>query len=381
MRRHPIGAALAAMLPLLVVAALPAQVGWAERLGAPERFGDRLRFLTVSPTLLFGERSGPPAYLLELLWAALFLTLLLAAAWRLATAVADDWTRPFVLLPALTVLAPVANLAALLVVHAGGLTTDATGRGAALARLLTDAQNASAHVMLVGLAGGLAVLLTHAERLWPRGDDGTPLVNRETALTVLRGPLPTLWRRIGVALLAAALAVPAMSVAGDVVAAVAEPVARLWCAGSPPGNACVPALTGLAGAEPVQLSHLLLDPGRERLLRIYTVQVFLLVFAVAYFQLHAQPLRHRPATTLLVVWFAYTAAVVAREGVVDASLDIADEPGLPGLLGLLLPPGGLASTLLAAPAVAVTFAAGHALVTRLRRGRQPSQPGVTSPAS
>ncbi|TDD66457.1 hypothetical protein E1262_22160 [Jiangella aurantiaca] len=124
----------------------------------------------------------------------------------------------------------------------------------------------------------------------------------------------------------------------------------------------------------------MLDDGRARLVRIYAIQVFMLVFAVAYFQVHTQPVRPRPATTLLAVWYAYTAAVVAHEGVVDAAPGIADEPGLSGVLGLLLPPDGLAHTLLAAPAVAAGCAAVHALVARLRRP-QPSQPGVTSPAS
>ncbi|TDC52586.1 hypothetical protein E1212_08310 [Jiangella ureilytica] len=51
------------------------------------------------------------------------------------------------------------------------------------------------------------------------------------------------------------------------------------------------------------------------------------------------------------------------------------------LAGMLaMPPSGLATGLLAAPTVAAGFAAVHALVARLRR-RQPSQPGVTSPAS
>ncbi len=381
MRGHPLRAALAGLVTMLVVAALPAQIDWADRLGRPELFGDRLRFLTVSPTLLYTERSGWPAYLTELLWATLFLGLLVVACWRLATAIADDWTRPMVVALALPVLAPLANLVALLLVNTGGLTTDAAGRGERLERILLDAQQASGHVVLVGLAGAVAVLVTHGDRLWTRDAVGTPRVTRETFLTLLRGPMPTLWRRIGMAVLAAAVAYPAMLVAGDVLAAGFEPIARVWCSGAPPGDGCAGALTFPVGATPTQPGDVVFDEGRALLLRIYAIQVFLLIFALAYFQVHTQPVRPRPATTLLAVSYAFTLAVVAHEGVVDASIGVADEPGLPGVLGLLLPPDGLTATLLAAPAVAAGFAAVHAVATRLRQRRQPSQPGVTTPAS
>lgn len=386
MRGHPLRTALAGLVTMLVLAALPAQIDWAERLGVPELFGDRLRFLTVSPTLLLNERSGWPAYLGELLWAALFLAALLAVAWRFATATAEDWTRPVVAALALPVVAPVANLVALLLVNTAGLTTDAAGRGERLERIILDAQHAAGHVVLVALAGSVLVLATHADRLWPRAPDGTVQVTAASALTLIRGPAGTVGRRIGVAVLAAVVGYVAMLVAGDVLAAVAEPVARVWCAGAPPFDGCVRGLAGLAGAEPTQPGDVLLDAGRARLLRIYAIQVFVLVFALAYFQVHTQPLRRRPATTLLAVWYAFMLAVVAHEGVVDAAVGAADEPGLPGVLGLLLPPSGLATSLLAAPAVAAGFAVVHALVTRLRHRRrgsspQPSQPGVTSPAS
>ncbi|SDU71563.1 hypothetical protein [Jiangella alkaliphila] len=381
MRGHPLRAALAGLVTMLVVAALPVQIDWADRLGRPELFGDRLRFLTVSPTLLYTERSGWPAYLTELLWAALFVALLLAACWRLATAIADDWTRPVVLALALPVLAPLTNLTALLLVNAGGLTTDAVGRGERLERILLDAQQASGHVMLVALAGTLVVLGAHTDRPWPRDPDGTVRVTAGTFLTLLRGPAPTLGRRIGLAVLAAAVAYPAMLVAGDVLAAGFEPIARVWCSGAPPGDRCADALTFPVGVTPTQPGDVLFDEGRALLLRIYAIQVFLLVFALAYFQVHTQPVRPRPATTLLTVWYAFTFAVVAHEGVVDASIGAADQPGLPGVLGLLLPPDGLAHTLFAAPAVAAGFAAVHALAARLRQRRQPSQPGVTTPAS
>ncbi|RIQ20540.1 hypothetical protein [Jiangella rhizosphaerae] len=383
MRGHPVRTALAGIVAMLVVAALPAQIDWADRLGQPERFGDRLRFLTVSPTLLLTERSGWPAYLTELAWAALFAALLVAVSWRLATAIADDWTRPVVFALALPVLAPLAHLVAQLLVHAGGLATDAVGRGERLERLLGDAQQASGHVMLVALAGAVLVLVTHADRMWPREPDGTVRVTGATLLVLLRGPASTLGRRIGLAVLAAVVAYLAMTVVPDVLGAAFEPVARLWCAGGPPGDGCAGNLVRSVGEAPVDPSDVVLDDGRARLVRIYAVQAFLIVFAVGYFQVHAQPVRPRPATTLLAVWYAYTAAVVTHEGVVDAALGLTDEPGVPGVLGLLLPPDGLAHALLSAPAVAVAFAAVHALAARLRRGRprQPSQPGVTSPAS
>ena len=105
MRGHPLRAALAGLVTMVVVAALPAQIDWADRLGHPELFGDRLRFLTVSPTLLYTERSGWPAYLTELVWAALFLGLVLAAATVFGRATADDWTRPVVVALVLPVVA------------------------------------------------------------------------------------------------------------------------------------------------------------------------------------------------------------------------------------------------------------------------------------
>ncbi|WP_116948657.1 hypothetical protein [Jiangella endophytica] len=379
MRGHPLRTALAGLVAMLVVAALPAQIDWADRLGPPERLGDRLRFLTVSPTLLLSDRSGWPAYLTELLWAALFVALLLAVSWWLATAIADDWTRPVVVVLALPVVAPLANLTAMLLVDAGGLAADAAGRGERLGRILTDAQQASGHVLLVALAGATLVLVTHADRLWPHEPDGTVRVTATSALVLLRGPAPTLWRRIGLAVLAALVAYLLMTVVPDVLSAVTEPVARLWCAGSPSADGCVSGLTFIAGEAPTDPADILLG-GRAGLVRIYAIQVFVLVFALAYFQVHTQPLRSRPATTLLAAWYAFTLAVVTHEGVVDAAAGVADEPGLPGVLGLLLPPAGLRPALLAAPAVAVAFAAAHALVARRRR-RQPSQPGVTSPAS
>lgn len=385
MRSHPVRAALAGLVAMLVVAALPAQIDWADRLGSPERLGDRLRFLTVSPTLLLSDRSGWPAYLTELLWAALFLALLVGVSWRLATAIAADWTRPVVLALALPVLAPLANLVAMLLVSAGGLATDAAGRGDRLARIIIDAQQASGHVVLVALIGTLVIVATHGDRLWTRDSDGTVRVTGATALVLLRGPAGTVGRRVGLAVLVAAVAYPAMLVAGDVLAAGFEPVARLWCAGAPPGDGCARGLTVLVGTEPTDPAVVLFDQGRGRLLRIYAVQVFLLVFALAYFQVHTQPVRRRPATTLLAVWYAYTLAVVAHEGVVDAGVGVADEAGLTGVLGLLLPPSGLTTTLLAAPAVAAGFAVVHALLARVRQRRrgepQPSQPGVTKPAS
>jgi hypothetical protein len=383
MRGHAVRTALAGMLVLLVVAALPSQIDWADRLDRAELLGDRLRFLTVSQTLLYSDRSGWPAYLTELLWAALFLGLVLAAASAFGRATADEWTRPVVVALVLPVVAPAANLVAMVLVQAGGLTTDAASRGERLARILLDAQNAAGHVVLVALAGSLLVLATHADRLWPREPDGTVRVTAASALTLVRGPAGTVGRRIGLALLTAAVAYLAMLVAGDVLATVAEPIARLWCAGSPTGDGCARGLTGIVGTEPTQPGDVLLDQGRAGLLRIYAVQVFVLVFALAYFQVHIQPLRRRPATTLLAVWYAYTLAVVAHEGVVDAGVGFADQPGLPGVLGLLLPPSGLATSLFAAPAVAAGFAAVHALLRRRRREAQPqpSQPGVTSPAS
>lgn len=386
MRGHPLRTALAAVVAMLVVAALPAQIDWADRLGQPELLADRLRFLTVSPTLLYDERSGWPAYLTELVWAALFVTVVLTVSWRLAVAVADDWTRPVVFALALPVLAPLAHLVAQLLVHAGGLAADAVGRGERLERLLTDAQLASGHVVLIALAGAALVLATHADRLWPRAPDGTVQITAASALTLLRGPAPTLWRRIGLAVLTAIVAYLAMTVVPDVLAAAAEPVARLWCAGAPPGDGCVGGLTFIAGDAPADPSQVLVDQGRAWLLRIYAIQAFVLVFALAYFQVHTQPLRPRPATTLLAAWYAYTCAVVAHEGVVDAGVGVADGPLLSGVLGLLLPPSGLRYALFGAPAVAVAFALVHALVLRLRgrrrrREAQPSQPGVTSPAS
>ncbi|MBB5789242.1 hypothetical protein [Jiangella mangrovi] len=383
MRGHPVRTALAGIVAMLVVAALPAQIDWADRLGFPERAGDRLRFLTVSPTLLYNERSGWPAYLGELVWAVLFAGLLLVVAWRLAQATADAWTRPVVVALALPVLAPLANLVALLLVDTVGLTTDAAGRGERLARILHDAQNASGHVVLVALAGTVVLLATHGDRLWPRAPDGTVRVTAASALTLVRGPAGTVGRRVGMAVLATVAGYVAMLVVPDLLEAVTEPVARVWCAGAAPGDGCARGLALIAGTEPSRPGDVLFDQGRARLVQIYAIQAFLLVFALAYFQVHTQPLRRRPATTLLAVWYAFTLAVVTHEGVVDAAIGVADEPGLPGVLGLLLPPSGLPATLFAAPAVAAGFAVVHALVLRLRRRGepQPSQPGVTSPAS
>ncbi|TDD98077.1 hypothetical protein [Jiangella asiatica] len=382
LRGRPLRAGLAGILSMIMVGALPAQVTWADALGSPEALGDRLRFQTVSQTLLYADRSGWPAYLVEALWAAVFVGVLLAAVWLLAVVTADEWTRPVVVAVALPLFAPLANVVALVVTNVGDLAFD-TERGENLLQVMADAQNAAGHVMLVAFAGALVVGVVHADRLWERGPDGEVVVSRRTLLLLLRGPMDTLWPRIGVAVVAALAGYVAMRVAPELLSRGFEPVARLWCLGERGEAGCVRSLVGTVGDGPPDLAALVLDSGRRWFLRLYALQVFLLVFALAWFQLRTQPLRTGPATTLLAAWLAYTLAVVTHVGVLDAGLGAQDQPGPAGVLGLLVPPSGLASTVFTAPVVAAGFAAVHAAARAVvaRRRGQPSQPGLTSPAS
>lgn len=415
LRGHPLRAALVGMVPMLVVAALPPQIRWADTVGTtdPPSTPDRLRMLTVSPTLLYSERSGLAALLVELVWAAVFLGVLLAAAWAVAVRTGDDGAsdspagasdarasgdavvshgapagraRPFAVVLAMPAFAPLAGLVGLMATNVGRLSFDPIERGWHLHQLLVDAQGAAAHLLLVSLAGSLVVFVAHADMLLPLGEDGQPQTGRAALLVVMRGPMATLWPRIGTALLAALGGLVALWVLPDLMASASGPFARLWCHGGQAAESCASQLEWPVGTGLTDLSLIIFDDAQANLSQLYAYQSFFLVFAIVYFQIRTQPLlRSHPITTLLTSWLAYTCGVVMYEVITDVFLNVRDQAGLTLLLEVLIPPPGLGYAMLAAPVVAVLFAAVHALVGLARDGvrgrRQSSQPGVTTPAS
>ncbi|SDS97753.1 hypothetical protein [Jiangella sp. DSM 45060] len=166
--------------------------------------------------------------------------------------------------------------------------------------------------------------------------------------------------------------------AGGPGAGAAEPAGRLWCAGREGADYCAGRLAATVGTEPTPAGASIADPQARWFLRLYAFQVFVVGFALAHFLVRARPLLANPATTLLTVWVAYTTAVVTQVATIHIGSGAAlIDPSLDFVVRQWLPPAGLGRTLFAAPAVAAV----HLLVARLRRGRQPSQPGVTSPAS
>ncbi|GHB02140.1 hypothetical protein ACIQRS_26305 [Streptomyces termitum] len=342
----------------VVLSALPAQIRWADEIG---RVGpvseplDKLRFLLVSPTLLYGGRTGAAAFLHEALWAVLFTGVLVLGARALAVRAARPSVRAVLFCWSLPFLAPVAHLLALYALELPALVTDAARRDASLTQLLWSAQASSAHAMVLGTLGAVA-----AFAVWkpdPSPDVPTDLRALPRALFLfMRGPMETLWRRIGVTCAASCAAVLLLflvpSLGRGLLDGAAFPPA--------PGNA------------PYSLSGIFLFYAR-----LYAAQGFLLAFALPFFVLRAlDGVRTGPASALLIGWSAYVLGAFVYGGVAEAGVLAGQRlPVRPETLHeLLLPPASLEHSLLGAPVAGIflalcSWAAGRVSAARKRNIR------------
>ncbi|MET9349153.1 hypothetical protein [Streptomyces termitum] len=343
----------------IVLSALPAQIRWADeigRVGSVSEPLDKLRFLLVSPTLLYGGRAGASAFLHEVLWAVLFTGVLVLGARALAVRAARPPVRALLFCWSLPFLAPVAHLLALYALELPALVTDAARRDTSLSQLLWSAQASSAHAMVLGVLGAVA-----AFAVWkpdPSPDVPTDLRSLpRAALLFMRGPMETLWRRIGVTCAASCAAVLLLflvpSLGGDLLAGSVFPPA--------PGNAAYTTLSGIF------LFYV----------RLYAAQGFLLAFALPFFVLRAlDGVRTGPASALLVGWSAYVLGAFVYGGVAEAGVLAGQRlPVRPDTLHeLLLPPASLEHSLLGAPVAGIflalcSWAAGRVSAARKRNIR------------
>lgn len=373
---HPVRGAALGMLLAVAVGALPQQIRWADGVGATPGPATGIRLLTVSPTMLYGDRTGMSALLHEMWWAALFLGVLLAMSWGTARA-ARTRARPFVLCVALVTFAPVANLVALALTNAARIGDQPIRRGEYVERLLLDAQSGTARAVVIAVVGACVVYFSHAAylraHLEARASPAT--ASARHVLEMLRGPGSTLWRRLGTGVaLAAGAAVSLRLFTSDIVREALMPFARPACAVSTFPDVCAERLTTtvfqtLPGYTPI------LDPLAFNYARLYAFQAFLVLFTLTYVLLRAAPgVTRHPLMTMLAVWHSYTWGAVAYAAVLGQAVVLGASSGvtLADHLDLIVSPRGLTHALLAAPVVAVVFAAITCASQRLRARVRPA---------
>ncbi|MGA5217689.1 hypothetical protein ACPCAE_16715 [Streptomyces cinereoruber] len=190
-------------------------------------------------------------------------------------------------------------------------------------------------------------------------------------LTFLRGPLPTLWRRIGVSVLVVCGAVALLFILQS--SGVQRSVALLTEWLFPPGSEKSWTIPFAQSIFPE------LPNGEHRVsqvlftyIRLYAAQTFCLTFATLFFFLYSlESARKGPVTVLFSCWAAYTLGAFAYAATAEAGLRAGE--GRPLALmtihEVLLPPESLSHTLLAAPTVGCVLALCFAGVHRLRRAR------------
>lgn len=373
---HPVRGAALGMLLVMAVGALPQQIRWADGVGGAPGPATEVRLLTVSPTMLYGDRTGMSALLHEAWWAVLFLGVLLAMSWGTAR-VARARARPFVLCVALVTFAPVANLAALALINVSRIGDQPIRRGESLNGLLLDAQSGAAHAVVIAVAGACVVYVSHAAYLRAHLDArASPAqASARHVLEMLRGPSSTLWRRIGAGIgLAACAGVSLRLLTSDAVREALTPFARPACAVSTIPDVCTERLATtvfqtLPGYTPV------LDPLAFTYARLYAFQAFLVLFALTYVLLRAAPgVTRHPLMTMLAVWHSYTWGAVAYAVVLGQAVVLGASSGTTPAdhLALIVSPRGLTHALLAAPAVAVVLAAVTWASQRLRARARPA---------
>lgn len=402
LRGNPLSPALLAVLLVHLLGTLPAQVSWADqqplehREGTAESTADRLRLLTVSPVVRLSTSTGLAAVRDEVLWTGLFLLLLAASAWALASRTPQPHRMP-VVGTALLAFAPLTQLLALTFIRLPELADPLT-RGTAALQLLQDASAGMGHTLLLGTVGAVTAWIQAVPHLarqlsqslspasapvstdpdrTPGPDQGPELTRGQSARFVaaqLLGPLGTLWPRIGAALLATAGSGAVLAwFAADTPVEVLAPALDFWCARDDIPDLCVsqlrqqvtdnvPSPGGPLGSQPLLI----------RLLHIYAGQAFVLLCAFTYFTVRrttvAMP---RALGVAFSAWTAYTAGAVIYVTLLQAGLDSALSPGqaLPysELPRYVLPPLGFEHAVYAAPVAAVLCAGGVLISSRSGR--------------
>lgn len=380
--RRPVRAALIGMLPMVVVGVLPAQVRWADTLTqADDGILTTLRLMTVSPTFLYGGRGGAEAWVQEIVWAVLFLGLLLSAGRCVTRRIAGPFSRPAVLGIAAVVFAPAANLLVLLVLDVPRFLTEPALRGITLSEALHAAQRDAAHAMVIAMAGAVTALLAlsaaDAEEYASRAPSGAgPWDLLRFALFRAR---ETLLQRIGGTLLSTCGAMLVLGLSGSQTAEdlVAFLVARLSAGGLHADiqiqQVTAAVVDSLPGTDSPQV-----DPAVYVFAGPWAWQCFAIMFAACYFSVRSYPdVRPGSVTTLLATWFGYTLGAVVYAFVLAVPPELArQDSGLTSRegLGLLITSGGLQHALLAAP-----FAAGVLACCRLAYGRLRAMSSATRP--
>ncbi|WP_432095536.1 hypothetical protein [Streptomyces sp. bgisy100] len=374
--------AVAAVVAVVhLVGALPAQIHWAEAAGTLSSW-EALRRATVSPVWRVNEQTGVAGWLLEGLWLALFLTVLLSVTRTLVARMGPplrSGARQAVVLP---LVAPVAAMLALLISRLpdflldqepAGLWQRAVNYDPELPRLLEDTYVTAPHALLLGAAAaatGLMCALPARMR-----SAGFPRSSRRRVLLLLsglRGPLRTLWPRIGETVLATAtatacerlLALPAVSGAA---ARVLDPLCQVSC-GDAVASTVLPRPD--TSSSPTTVQALVTVVHLEPMGHFWFTCAFALTFFVlrAHPSFRAAPLR--PATLFVLFWTAYAAGRLGSHLYLTASLISMSVPqgAVPGKLirSLLLTPEPLRDALFGAPGTAALVTAAVTLIRVVR---------------
>ncbi|MFG2195071.1 hypothetical protein [Streptomyces sp. NPDC048639] len=379
LRGRFVRAALCGMLLAEAVAVLPGQIRWADGLGSTTAIADypgapaALRLITVSPTLLYSERTGLDAAVHETLWAVLFLGLLLRTARAVARRTAHPSVRSLPFCLALITFAPLAHLLALILLRLPRLAFEPHRRAGDMLEVLIDAQKASAHVMFLAAVGSCAAIIAALAAVRP---DAPAAQGTGQQLRQILGPGHTVWRRIGVTLLLTCCALPLPKLLGSGFGeALYELSARALCAGVPEAGggdgiaACADSLAlQMTGSLPENAGGRI-SPVLFGYATVYALLGFACCFAALTLAFRVLPGMGRgPAATFLTTCAAYATGAVAYGALLDQALLLG--AGEPSDIGqLLVPPSALAHTLLAAPLVGALFALGSWANGRRGKGR------------
>lgn len=377
--------ACAAVVLVHVCGTLPVQTDWAAQYGVgghPDGAVDALRLITVSPVWLERAETGLGAVAQEALWLALFLAQLCLGSALFLRRLGTSRTAPLLSVWVLPTLAPMAHLIALLLMGIPRLTAYTTG-GEALTQIIQQGRAGTQHALLLGLAGGLTAAVAGA--LAARGP-GTPNMSRRRLLRYaaaqLRGPAPTLARRIAAAMAAGLLCCLLITLFDSQPAldAVRLP-ATAWCAGAHVPSACTTGIAYIALAG-------LPDRGDAAATALWSVFPFVRLYAylacfcvavtVAYLlrTLPGLRARHSPlALVFLRTWATYLAASALYGAVLGAAIALYRNStnGLAARESLILAhflySPGIDQALLAAPAAAALTTLVVGLVRRAGQGR------------
>ncbi|MFE0654481.1 hypothetical protein ACFVZH_38725 [Streptomyces sp. NPDC059534] len=312
--------AVAAVVAVVhLVGVLPAQIHWAE---TAESFSswEALRTPTVSPVWRFNERTGIEGWLLEGVWLALFLTILLSVTHTFIARMgptSHSGARRAVVLP---LVAPVAAMLALLISRLpdflrvqepeGHWQRILVDQGPELPRLLEDAYDTAPHALLLGTAAAATGLLCAVPaRMRSAGFPRSAKRRVLLLLSVLRGPLRTLWPRIGETVLATAtatacerlLTVPAFHESS---ARVLDSLCQVNC-GDAVASTVLPRPD--TSTTPTTVQELVNAVHVEPMGHLW----FTCAFAITFFMLRAHPAFRarplRPTTLFVLFWAAYEA--------------------------------------------------------------------------